>query len=294
MYKIRGVDGKEYGPVAEGVLRQWIAERRAAGYTKVQAAGSDEWKRLSEIPEFAAALAGVPPPLTPPPLPPSPASPVSGRASPPIRSHGLAVGSLVLGILGVCSGGLTAIFGLVLGIVALARIRSAPDRFRGKGLAIAGICVSAVFVLVMPSLLLPALVRVRARDTTLQCVRQAKEIGLAIRLYADENNGVSPAADEWCDAILANLPTAKSLQCPARTSERSGYGFNQRVAGRTLSSIPPDTVMVFEAEGGWNYVGGPDDLLAEPVHGQSLIVGFADGTARQVPPEDLAMLRWEP
>ena len=294
MYKVRGADGKEYGPVAEGVLRQWIAERRAAGHTRVQAAGSSEWKALSEIPEFAAALSGAPPPLIPPPLPPSPGSPPLGPASRRPRTHGLAVSSLVLGILGLCSGGITAVVGLVLGIIALIRIRRAPDQFRGKGLAIAGICVSTVFVLVLPALLLPALVKVRAKDTASQCVKQAREIGLAIRLYADENNGVSPAAAEWCDAILENLPTPESLQCPARSSERSGYGFNQRVAGRPLSSIPPDTVMVFEAEGGWNFTGGPDDLLAEPAHETSLIVGFADGTARQVPWEDLAMLRWEP
>ena len=28
MYKVRGIDGKEYGPVSIEMLRQWLAERR--------------------------------------------------------------------------------------------------------------------------------------------------------------------------------------------------------------------------------------------------------------------------
>ena len=53
MYKIRGVDGKEYGPVTPDQLRGWITERRANAETQIQAEGSSEWKALSEFPEFA-------------------------------------------------------------------------------------------------------------------------------------------------------------------------------------------------------------------------------------------------
>src|SRR6185436_15538818 len=60
MYKVMGTDGKEYGPVSAEVLREWIAQRRANGQTRVQADGSVEGKSLSELPEFTAALASAP------------------------------------------------------------------------------------------------------------------------------------------------------------------------------------------------------------------------------------------
>ena len=62
MFKILGADGKEYGPVTAEVLRQWIADLRAAAQTRVQAVGSTEWKALSEFPEFVGALRATPPP----------------------------------------------------------------------------------------------------------------------------------------------------------------------------------------------------------------------------------------
>jgi hypothetical protein len=54
-YKIIGADLIEYGPVSAEQIRQWIAEGRVDSQTKLQAEGGGEWKRLAEVPEFAAA-----------------------------------------------------------------------------------------------------------------------------------------------------------------------------------------------------------------------------------------------
>lgn len=73
-YKIIGADQKEYGPVTAEQLRQWLAEGRLDGQTRVQSEGSSDWKALSEFPEFAnapgvgpsaAALLGAAPPPSP-------------------------------------------------------------------------------------------------------------------------------------------------------------------------------------------------------------------------------------
>ncbi len=68
MYKVIGADGKEYGPVSAEQLRQWIAEGRANGQTKVLADGATEWKALGQMPEFAAVLGGIPAPIGAPPV----------------------------------------------------------------------------------------------------------------------------------------------------------------------------------------------------------------------------------
>lgn len=62
------------------------------------------------------------------------------------RTSGMAIASLVLGIVGIFSAGLAAIPGLVLGTVALVQIRASHGRLVGKGLAIAGVSLSALAI----------------------------------------------------------------------------------------------------------------------------------------------------
>src|SRR6185503_13633126 len=94
VYKIIGADGKEYGPMDVGVLQQWLAEGRINAQTQAKETSGTEWKTIAEIPELKAALfataAPSPPPLTTPPIPP-------GQRTG--QETGLAVVSLVLGIL---------------------------------------------------------------------------------------------------------------------------------------------------------------------------------------------------
>lgn len=62
MFTIIGGDGKEYGPATAAQIRGWIAAGRANLDTKAKAAGSEEWRRLADFPEFGAP-ADLPPPL---------------------------------------------------------------------------------------------------------------------------------------------------------------------------------------------------------------------------------------
>jgi hypothetical protein len=69
MYKILGADGREYGPVSAGQVRDWIAARRCTALTLAKIEGANDWKELAQLSEFAATLAQHRP--TTPPLPPS-------------------------------------------------------------------------------------------------------------------------------------------------------------------------------------------------------------------------------
>lgn len=59
MYKIRGGDGKEYGPVSADVVRQWIAEGRANERTLVLPDGHVSWVQLGTLGEFYAVDDGA-------------------------------------------------------------------------------------------------------------------------------------------------------------------------------------------------------------------------------------------
>lgn len=68
---------------------------------------------------------------------------------PTSRTSGFAIASLVLGILGFLI--VTAILGIIFGIIALTRIRAVPQR--GKGLAIAGLVTSGLWLALIGTLI---------------------------------------------------------------------------------------------------------------------------------------------
>jgi hypothetical protein len=149
MYKIRGADQKEYGPVSSDQIRQWIAEHRLNAQSLGQSEGSMEWKPLSEFADFAAALASGP--EMRPPTAGVPTLPTLTAYQTP-KTNTMAIAGFVLGILSVsgclCSYGLPAnILGLVFSIIGLTQINANPEMEKGKGLAIAGIVLSAAGLL---------------------------------------------------------------------------------------------------------------------------------------------------
>jgi hypothetical protein len=60
------------------------------------------------------------------------------------KTSGGAIASLVCSLLGLVTCGLSAIVGVILGIVALRRIHRSQGMLRGRGLAIAGIVLGCV------------------------------------------------------------------------------------------------------------------------------------------------------
>src|ERR1017187_7512237 len=228
MYRVHGADDKEYGPVSGEVLRQWITEGRANAQTRVKPEGAADWQTLASVPEFEALFAAAPggaPPLAAPPG--------------PIKTSGMAIASLVLGILGLC--GITALVGLVLGIVSLVKINRSGGRLSGQGLAIAGICVSGFMLFfsipVMAAMLLPALAQARQKAQRINCVNNMKQLGLAVRMYALSHNDQFPPAASWCDAIQGGTGSTKVFQCPTEPGRLSAYAFNAKLDGKKESEI---------------------------------------------------------
>lgn len=289
-YRILHDDGKQYGPVSPDTLRQWIRDGRAGAQTRVQADGASEWQTLRDLAEFQADLQGSN-------LPPG-----RGAANVPLpeaKSSSMAVISLVLGILGFLTVGITALFGLVLGIIALVRIGGSRGRLRGRGVAIAGMVTSGVALLFVPiiailaAMLLPALAKAKEKAQTISCVNNLKQTGLTARMYAVDNADAFPTAN-WCDLMMPFIGSTNVLLCPAHPVGDCGYAYNSNLVGKVEGDVSPDTVMFFESDAGWNAVGGEDLMLQQPRHGYVFNVGLADGSVRQVHVSQVESLRWEP
>jgi uncharacterized protein DUF4190/uncharacterized protein DUF4339 len=290
MYKIIGANNAQYGPVSVEQIRAWLEQGRVNSQTRVQVEGSTEWKTLAELSEFRGFLpSGA---SAPPVLPPIA---VTGG-----KTSGLAIASLVLGVMGWFTLGVTALVGLVLGIVALVSINRSRGALRGKGIAIGGTVVSGVMVLMLPlmaAMLLPALARAKGRAQSINCMNNMKQLALGGMMYATDNKDRFPQAENWCDVLGKYLGSPKVYLCPAGDPmRRCHYAFNASLSGvetKNLSS-PGETVLFFETEGGWNQSGGRDLILSRPRHGATIGLVFADGHSEMVRENRLSRLKWEP
>lgn len=127
MYRIRGSDQKEYGPIPLEQVRQWITENRLNRYSLASSDSNPAWRPLSQFPELQdllalqpAAIANAqpnpqPPPVVPP-IPPAVPPPANPQGSPIPNSNigaaipttpaekqvlGPSISLMVLGIIGV-------------------------------------------------------------------------------------------------------------------------------------------------------------------------------------------------
>jgi prepilin-type processing-associated H-X9-DG protein len=291
MYHVQATDGNVYGPVSAEQLKQWIAEGRCNAANRILAEGSQEWKTLAEFPEFADLIR----PVTHPPPMPSVSRGIQPRTI-PAKTSGLAIASLILGSLGIFCG-ITALVGLVLGIVAIVTINKSEGRLRGSGLAIAGTVVSAIVLLVLPVMFLPALAKAKMRAQTINCLNNVKQLNVALVTYANAHSGQYPPGETWCDDIQTYVSSDKPFRCPADTqNSRCGYAFNANLGNVAAGKVrsPQTTVTIFDSAGGWNMTGGTELLPHPSRHGRVLVVGFADGHVEVVTESRLKDLRWAP
>jgi type IV pilus assembly protein PilA len=152
------------------------------------------------------------------------------------QSKGLAVASLVLGILSLFTfAGLLigAILGTVLGIVALVKANGSPETHGGKGLAIAGIATSVLSFLAIPvigiiaAIAIPSLLRARVSANESMAIGDIRTVISAQAAYQSSNAGQYDtleclAAPSRCiPSYPPNGPTFIDSQLTL--AEKSGY-----------------------------------------------------------------------
>jgi hypothetical protein len=291
MYNIIGADGKQYGPISIEQMKQWIAEGRINAKSRVQETGAAEWKTAAEFPELGLGTTG--------------GIPSSGSAVPPLpagqsaaQGSGLAIASLVLGILSlVCFGLLAGIPAIICGHMARARARRLPAVYGGAGLALAGLIMGYVglvlTLVILPAMLLPALSRAKSRAERISCANNLKQIGLAFRTWAIDNGGQFPfnvstnkggtmelstrsqdgvdPHPEWIFQVMSNeLSTPKILVCPADSRKHAALAFLSLQAANISYHVYSGTNIVET---------NPQEILAIcPIHNNVLL---CDGSVQQ-------------
>jgi hypothetical protein len=111
-----------------------------------------------------------------------------------VKTSGLAIAALVLGILSFFTFGITAIPAIILGIISLVRIEKSGGRITGRGFAIAGIAVPVLGLLPLMGVLLPAMFKTRQTDFRMVCGTNLSRIGKAMLIYSNDYDDKLPRA----------------------------------------------------------------------------------------------------
>jgi predicted Zn finger-like uncharacterized protein/prepilin-type processing-associated H-X9-DG protein len=181
----------------------------------------------------------------------------------PLKSNGLAIASFAIALCGLFIPVLPGIAAIVLGILGIKKTRD--PSVGGKGLAIAGISVggttlvlSACMLPLMISIMLPSLNRARETANRVKCASNMRQIGQALLLYANDNQGQFPP--KLADLLLAGNITPSVFVCPdsndtpspgatpaAQAAALSSGGHESYVYIPNLStSASADTIVLYE------------------------------------------------
>ncbi|MCX5647824.1 MAG: DUF4190 domain-containing protein [Planctomycetota bacterium] len=218
--------------------------------------------------------------------------------APAPKTSGLAIASLVLGIVGPCTVGLGSIMGIILGIVGLVKIGKSAGAKGGRGLAIAGIVVSAAGLLVLPllaAILLPAVFSALDQANAVSSTNNVGQLCTAAQVYATSHRQQLPPADSWPQVFQEQMEFPAAVMAdPADQQGGRAYAMNAALDGKAVAPDMGRTVLFFECRPGAPPAGGPELLPDKPRHAGRYVIGFLDGHTESVAPEEVRQLIWQP
>ena len=114
------------------------------------------------------------------------------------KTPGLAIASLICGILAFCIPLLPGLIGIILGIIAIRKINASNGALGGKGLAIGGLVCSGLGTVIvtiavfLSSMFLPSLAKAKTKANRLKCANNLKTISQSFNSFSGEIDGSTP------------------------------------------------------------------------------------------------------
>jgi type II secretory pathway pseudopilin PulG len=126
------------------------------------------------------------------------------------------------------------------------------QKMRTTAFSLLELLVVIGIIVILAALLLPALSRAKSKARNIACVSQLKQLGVAARLYAEDNSSRLPAAE-----LLPSNPTDPQHPLPRINDVLASYVSKvvSTNASAAVFKCPSDNDWFFEAEGSsyqWN------------------------------------------
>lgn len=132
------------------------------------------------------------------------------------RTSGLAIASLICGILGFLTCGLTGIAGVITGHLALSSIKRANGDLEGKGMAIAGLITGYLSVLIigvafLSGLAAPVILKQRHAADRVEVTNHLRQLGVGLSTFNADFGSFPSEALARDDAKLSGLTGRRIL-----------------------------------------------------------------------------------
>ncbi|HZK80642.1 MAG TPA: GYF domain-containing protein [Humisphaera sp.] len=277
-------DGQQQGPVTAADLKQMAASGQLRPDDLVWKDGMAQWAKASQLKGvFAtpgAAPEAAPGPVAPQvaeaqqsqPIMPQYASPTHQTMQPTGGRSGMALASFICGLI-FCFP-VTSLLAIIFGIIGI--VQTNDNRRTGRGFAIAGLvlgCVGIPLSCLSISIMLPPLNAARQQARQIKSAANEKNIGLAMMMYANANQGQFPPD-------LITLAKAESLAPDVFVDPGS-------------SDVPAASIDALESRGHNSYIytgagltnpGARTVILYEKLHpnGRGVNVLYGDGSVQFV------------
>jgi ribosomal protein S27AE len=162
----------------------------------------------------------------------------------PGESNGMAIASLVCGL--VLCVPFAWVLAIIFGILGINRAKQIGGR--GKGMAIAGIILGAVYLPLMITVLLPALIRARAAAIDLQSLSNENQISVFLTMYEQQfDNLLPPSLGDLASAGIMNNPQVL-LSPRSQTTVPANWSTMTPIQRRDWINANSDYVLLFGNE----------------------------------------------
>ena len=235
-------DGTQLGTFSIEDVRAGVESGRFLPTDLAWSEGMPDWQTVQSLGVVpVAAPPGLPPTPPPvqaqaaavPPVVPQAAFPQPGQPAVPTlkmetATCGQATASLILGVLSCGLSCLTSIPAVILGHVALSKIKKSGGLLSGRGLAIAGLIFGYLNLIALPviwAVAIPSFINVQNKAQEMVAMNQGRQVIIALKMYASDHNGRYPA--DLHDLVNERvLDTASALTYPAITGWSGGNSWD--------------------------------------------------------------------